>query len=146
MVPYADGKSRSTTTEPSREYGKRDGLPEKLHIPLPNQLTATFGWLEKEAWRGSETAVLRRLIWRQEITSQPPGGQPRMVLLLGSNRSGVLMKLDSREFDRKGHIRATRLTWNVNGTLDGIPGTIERITSIRQTASWVLISGGAGCI
>ena len=57
--------------------------------------------------------------------------------------SGVLIKLDSREFDRAVAHPDYRPHLERYGTLDGIPGTIERITASGKQL-WVLTSGGLG--
>jgi signal transduction histidine kinase len=139
--PYADGKISVYDNGTIREYGKRDGLPEKATYTIAKSV-------DGDLWLAGEGGLARFRNGRFETLDVAPGNhlaaaEPAEDGSLWLKSSGVLMKLDSREFDRAVGRPDYRPHLERYGTLDGIPGTIGRIKASGKQL-WVLTSEGLG--
>ena len=139
--PHADGKISVYDNGTIREYGKRDGLPEKATFTIAKSV-------DGDLWLAGEGGLARFRNGRFETVDVAPGNhlaaaEPAEDGSLWLKSSGVLMKLDSREFDRAVAHPDYRPHLERYDTLDGIPGTIARITASGKQL-WVLTSEGLG--
>jgi signal transduction histidine kinase len=140
-VPYGDGKISVYDNGTIREYGKKDGLPEKSTYTIAKSVGG-------DLWLAGEGGLARFRNGRFETVDVAPGNhlaaaEPAEDGSLWLKSSGVLMKLDTREFDRAVAHPEYRPHLERYGALDGIPGTIGRIKASGKRL-WVLTSEGLG--
>lgn len=140
-VPYSDGKISVYDNGTIREYGKKDGLPEAATFTIAKSL-------DGDLWFAGEGGLARFRGGRFETVDVAPGNhlaaaEPAEDGSLWLKSSGVLMKLDSREFDRAVAHPGYRPHLERYGALEGIPGSIIQIISSGQRL-WVLTSEALG--
>ena len=140
-IPYADGKISVYDNGTINEYGKKDGLPEEETYIVAKSV-------DGDLWFAGEGGLARFRNGRFETVDVAPGNhlgtvEPAVDGSLWLRSSGVLIKSDTREFDRAVAHPDYRPHLERYGTLDGIPGSIRQIVSSGQRV-WLLTSEALG--
>jgi signal transduction histidine kinase/ligand-binding sensor domain-containing protein len=140
-IPYGDGKISVYDNGTIREYGKKDGLTEEGNYAIAKSVDGNI-------WFAGEGSLARFRDGRFETVDVAPGNhlaaaEPTGDGSLWLQSGGVLMKLDSREFDLAVSHPGYRPHLERYGALDGIPGSIRAIGGSGRRL-WVLTSEALG--